>query len=270
MDRREDIEFLEQFRSLVVEYLTTASATGHGGNIHELRKTINEMKSKVTELLRESGGESVIVEHPPLALGPRAPVVEVDLLDLITSRTKRSFFMSNMSDEKILDLTLDLVDESIGHLKTTRTENSSETKGQKTKSQSSDQSLVFIAMPMKAEDAQLEDIHEAIKNAAQDAGLKAERVDDQISNERITVRIEKAIADASYMVVDLTHEKPNVYWEAGYAHGLNKTPIYIAKEGTELAFDVKDYPVIFYENATRLRKKLSKRLRDLKTQREQQ
>ena len=119
-------------------------------------------------------------------------------------------------------------------------------------------------MPMTTEDPQLEDIHEAIKGAAKDAGLEAKRIDDEISNEKITIRIEERISEADYMVADLTHARPNVYWEAGYAHALEKTPIYIAQKDTELAFDVKDYPVIFYENATRLRRKLAERLQGLK------
>ena len=264
MDRTEDIEFLERFRSSVVEYLTNTGTRNHVSEAHELRKKINEMKSKVSELLKESEAEIVMVEQPPLALGPRAPVVEVNLLDLITSKTQRSFFISNLSDEYILDLTLDMVDKGIGHLKTIRTGVTSVKKGQKAKSQSSGQGRVFIAMPMTTENPQLEDIHEAVKNAASDVGLFAERVDEQISNEKITDRIIEAIEKADFVVADLSHARPNVYWEAGYAHGLEKTPIYIARKGTELEFDVKDYPVIFYENATRLRMKLAERLQGLK------
>ena len=61
------------------------------------------------------------------------------------------------------------------------------------------------------------------------------------------------------MIVDLTKERPNVFFEAGYAHGIGKTPIYIAKEGTTVHFDVKDYPIITFKNMTKLKEELVKR-----------
>ncbi|MCE2488558.1 MAG: hypothetical protein J4G17_01090 [Anaerolineae bacterium] len=270
MDRSEDVKFLEQFRSLVGGYLTRGNSGSTESETLEQRRMINEMKSKASKLLRESGAETEMVEFPPPAIGSRAPVIKIPLLNLITSKTQRSAFMTNITDEKILDLTLDVIDEGIGYLKTARKAEMAAKKAQESKSQSSGKGDVFIAMPMTPEDPQLEDIHEAIKDAASDAGLKAERIDEQISNEKITDRILKAIADADYMVADLTHSRPNVYWEAGFAHGQEKTPIYVARQGTELEFDVKDYPVIFYENATRLRRELARRLQGLKAHREQQ
>ena len=113
-------------------------------------------------------------------------------------------------------------------------------------------------------DPLLTDAKNAIKDAASESGLSAERIDDQISNEKITDRIVEAIKDADFVVVDLTHGRPNVFWEAGYAHGLGKTPIYIAKKDTNLEFDVQDYPVIFYENYSGLKERLVERLKHLK------
>jgi len=42
---------------------------------------------------------------------------------------------------------------------------------------------------------------------------------------------------------------------------LGKIPIYIARDGTELHFDVKDYPVIMFRNMKELRERVIKRLR---------
>ena len=69
------------------------------------------------------------------------------------------------------------------------------------------------------------------------------------------------------MIVDLTASKPNVFDEAGYAHALGKTPIYVARHGTKLEFDLKDYPVIFFRNMKQLKDSLEKRLRGLSEQR---
>lgn len=109
----------------------------------------------------------------------------------------------------------------------------------------------------------LEDVLDAIKTASAELGLKAERVDEPQSNECITDRIIDSINKAEFVVCDLTLSKQNVYYEAGYAHGVGKIPIYIAKHGTNLEFDLKDYPVIFFHNLKELKDKLLKRFKSL-------
>jgi len=119
----------------------------------------------------------------------------------------------------------------------------------------------FIAMPINHHDPQLEDVLDSIKEAAQRCGTHAERVDESQTNERITDRILESIRRAEYVIVDLTDSRPNVFYEAGYAQGLNKTPIYIARDGTKLEFDLKDYPIIFFRNMRELKDGLERRLR---------
>ena len=121
----------------------------------------------------------------------------------------------------------------------------------------------FIAMPIDSGDPQLEDVLDSIKEAAQRCGIHAERVDEPQSNERITDRILESIRKAEYVIVDLTGSRPNVFYEAGYAQGLKKTPIYIARDGTKLEFDLKDYPIIFFRSMKELKDGLERRLRGL-------
>jgi hypothetical protein len=61
---------------------------------------------------------------------------------------------------------------------------------------------------------------------------------------------------------------PTSFYEAGYAHGLNKIPIYIARHGTKIHFDLHDYPIIFFHNMKELREGLAKRLRATAEKRE--
>jgi hypothetical protein len=121
----------------------------------------------------------------------------------------------------------------------------------------------FIAMPIDRSDPNLEDVLEAIRDAARRCKIDATRIDDDQSNERITDRILKAIESAQFVIVDLTKERPNVFYEAGYAQGIGKTPVYIAREGTTVHFDVKDYPIIMYRNMTGLKEDLITRLSSL-------
>jgi len=122
----------------------------------------------------------------------------------------------------------------------------------------------FIAMPMDPEDHTLVDFLDAVKEAAKRCGVHAERIDEPQSNERITDRILESIQKAEYVIVDLTNSRPNVFFEAGYAHGIGKIPIYFAREGTRLEFDLKDYPVLFFRNLKELKDSIEKRINGLK------
>ena len=122
----------------------------------------------------------------------------------------------------------------------------------------------FIAMPMDPEKLVLEDVLTAIKAAARACGIHAERTDDVDTNERRTDRILASIRLAEYVIVDLTFSRPNVFFEAGYTHGIGKTPIYIARYKTKIPFDLNDYPVIFFKNHMRLEADLKKRFEGLK------
>jgi len=128
----------------------------------------------------------------------------------------------------------------------------------------------FIAMPIDSDDDQLVDVLEAIKTAAADCGITAERVDEVESNQRITTRILESICKAEFVIVDLTNERPNVFFEAGFAHGLGKVPIYVARAGTTIHFDIKDYPIITFRNMKQLKEGITKRLIALTGERTQQ
>lgn len=98
--------------------------------------------------------------------------------------------------------------------------------------------------------------------SADDVGLVAERTKDIPGDYRITNKIVEMIESARFLVADLTLERPNVYFELGYARGLGKTVITIARTGEEIHFDVKDWNMIYYENAgQKLQQALSKAFR---------
>jgi hypothetical protein len=122
----------------------------------------------------------------------------------------------------------------------------------------------FIAMAMDPQDPQLDDVLDAIKDGAMRSNVVAERIDERATNEPITRRMLKAIEEAEYVVVDLTNPRPNVYYEAGYAQGMGKTPVYVARQGVEIPFDVQDYPVILYPNMRELKNSLAERLESIR------
>ena len=123
--------------------------------------------------------------------------------------------------------------------------------------QAVDARLVFVITSFSDD---IEPIFEGISQACQAVDLTARRVSDVPGDYRMTDRIIQVIRDAQFIVADLTHERPNVYFELGYARGLGKTVITIAKKGSNIHFDVKDWTYIPYIDSRILERDLKKRL----------
>lgn len=83
---------------------------------------------------------------------------------------------------------------------------------------------------------------------AEDMGFKCRRVTEKNACDRILPEVLDRIERSAFVIVDLTDLRPNVFYELGYADGLGKRVIVTAKKGTELPFDVKDIPTIFWES----------------------
>jgi len=120
---------------------------------------------------------------------------------------------------------------------------------------------VFIVMAMIDEDPQLIDVLNTIKRTCKELGKVAERVDDYIHKNEITDKMLGSIKTAEYVIADLTHSRPNVYYELGYAHAYGKNVVLTAKTGTKLHFDIRNYNVLFYTTLTELERKLSEYMR---------
>jgi len=244
VDISEKIARLEQFRELLVAWQQRHDPDG--------RRQINQTKGWVRREVIEAGCFKTLTISPPPAVGGLI-MRNVDPFNMIFDPP---YLMS------MVPIITDMVDETIGRLQADPQEPAEVTPRVQVDPDVR-KGYAFIAMPIVAEDAQLDDVLDAIKEAASRCGIHAERVDEPQSNERITDRILESIRKAEYVIADLTGSRPNVFYEAGYAQGLRKTPIYIAREGTKLEFDLKDYPVIFFRGMKELKDRLEQRLRGL-------
>lgn len=128
----------------------------------------------------------------------------------------------------------------------------------------SQKDFLFIIMAMMEEEKNLKDIHYAIHNAAEKAGYKAERVDDKFDFGQINKKILNYINMAEVVVADITYERPNCYYEIGYAHAKGKKVILTAKKGTKIHFDINNFSVISYESVSELDLKLTKAFKESK------
>jgi hypothetical protein len=120
--------------------------------------------------------------------------------------------------------------------------------------------FVFVLMPFKQE---FNDIYKyGIKGAAEDAGAYSERVDEQDYTESMLDRIYNQINKADVIVADMTGQNPNVFYEVGYAHALDKIVLLLTQDSKDIPFDLKHRPHIVYGGQIEeLRNKLAPKLR---------
>jgi hypothetical protein len=123
-----------------------------------------------------------------------------------------------------------------------------------------ERNTVFILMAMDPNNPELEDTHNAIKETCSRFGIKAYRVDEIEHSDVITELIIKMIMKSEYIIADLSGERPNVYYEVGFAHALGIKPILIRRKGTKLHFDLSVYNIPEYQNTTELKRILKYRL----------
>ena len=121
--------------------------------------------------------------------------------------------------------------------------------------------VAFVAMPFSEE---FEDVWEfGIYAPIRRCGYACEKVDVSTFAGDIVGRICEGIRDARFVVADLTTERPNVYLEVGYAWGLNKPVLLLAREGQRLHFDLSHHKCIFYRTIGKLAADLEKTVREM-------
>ena len=124
----------------------------------------------------------------------------------------------------------------------------------------------FVMMAIDESIPELEDIRTGIKEVCKDFQIEAITADDIEHEGVITDRILSEIETSEFLIADLTLERPNVYYEIGHAHALNKRVIVVRKKGTKLHFDVAHRNCPQYENTTDLKRMLRKRLETITNQ----
>jgi hypothetical protein len=92
---------------------------------------------------------------------------------------------------------------------------------------------------------------DVLKPIAEEKGLHAYRADDVYKPGIILQDIIRGIVESEIVIAEITPPNPNVFYELGYAHALDKTTILLAERGRELPFDVQGYRCIFYDNTIR-------------------
>jgi hypothetical protein len=122
-----------------------------------------------------------------------------------------------------------------------------------------DSQIGFIAMWF---DQSMNETWKAIDAGIQAAGYEPLRIDQKQHNNKIDDEIVAAIRRSKFVVADFTNQRGGVYFEAGFAKGLNLEVVWLCRNDDlkEVHFDTRQYNFIVWE-ADKLTE-LSKNLKD--------
>lgn len=104
---------------------------------------------------------------------------------------------------------------------------------------------VFVIMPFNKK---FNDVYNlGIKSTLEKAKFTCIRADENIEDERIFENIIESIKNADIMIADITGNNPNVFYELGYSHAINKKVILITQDRKNTPFDIYGIRSIEYK-----------------------
>jgi hypothetical protein len=125
-----------------------------------------------------------------------------------------------------------------------------------------DEHACFVVMPFSIESLNIV-YEDFVRPTLEDrCHLRPERGDDVFGSNVIMDDIAKSIRRASLIIADLTGRNPNVFYEVGIAHALNKQVLLMTQSIEDVPFDLRHRRALVYEYSPRGCKKLEKDLYD--------
>ncbi|MBJ6110429.1 toll/interleukin-1 receptor domain-containing protein [Hymenobacter sp. BT523] len=121
-----------------------------------------------------------------------------------------------------------------------------------------DDKLCFTVMPFSVEELNIV-YEDFVKPAVEEfCNLTCERGDDVFGSNVVMDDIRKSIEKARIIIADLTGRNPNVFYEVGIAHTLNKPVLLLSQDVEDIPFDLRHRRILIYEYSPRGCKKLEK------------
>jgi hypothetical protein len=121
--------------------------------------------------------------------------------------------------------------------------------------------VAFVVMPFAPEwgDVYLYGIRGCLARLE----LTCKRADEIDHDRDILQVIIDYLRRACIIIAEVTDRNPNVLYEVGWAHALERPTVLVARSGTELPFDVSHVNTIFYKTIRDLEEQLGRRVRAL-------
>jgi hypothetical protein len=125
----------------------------------------------------------------------------------------------------------------------------------------------FVLMPFRKD---LDEIFDTVKDVVESPpwNFTCKRADDFFAGGHIMATVLRGIAEAEFIVADLTDRNPNVFYELGIAHTVKRPEeiIFLAQSTDAIPFDLQPFRCIVYaqsiHGAKRLKTDLTKTLRE--------
>lgn len=123
-----------------------------------------------------------------------------------------------------------------------------------------EEDLCFIVMPFSVESLNIV-YEDFVRPTLEDrCKLRSERGDDVFGSNVVMDDITNSIRRARLIIADLTGRNPNVFYEVGIAHALNKQVLLMTQSIDDVPFDLRHRRALVYEYSPRGCKKLEKDL----------
>jgi nucleoside 2-deoxyribosyltransferase len=107
--------------------------------------------------------------------------------------------------------------------------------------------IAFVVMQFSDEYNQL--YQEVIAPTCESKGFECIRASDKYTTNPVIQDIIESIHDSSIIIANITPDNPNVFYEVGFAHAINKPTILICDRKREkLPFDLSSFRTLFYDN----------------------
>jgi hypothetical protein len=122
--------------------------------------------------------------------------------------------------------------------------------------------LAFVIM--KFGDEILDSAYEGvIKPVFSEFGYTCFRVDEIQNSGLISDQILESIRKSEVVLSDLSGERPNCYYESGYAHALGKEIILSIKNGEKVHFDLSGHRFLMWKTEADFRRQLRERIKSI-------
>lgn len=116
-----------------------------------------------------------------------------------------------------------------------------------------DDNLVFLLTPFNEV---MNRTYKIITEVCTDVGLRCLRGDEQFIEGEIFPSILRNIIKARLVIANIDGRNPNVFYELGIAHALDKPVIIISKNNFENPFDLKTKQILIYQDDRELNTRL--------------
>lgn len=117
--------------------------------------------------------------------------------------------------------------------------------------------MVFVLTPFHDD---FMHTYEIIKSSCEKIKLTAMKGDEEFVHKDILQHIIKCMVKSRVVIANLNGRNPNVFYELGIAHTLNKPTILLAHKDTSVPFDLKNQYLVLYKDDEELSKRLTESL----------